>query len=688
MGHSAHVTGRPNKLRGLRAFVAAFIALTFLLLPVVSVSASTTSPRPSAPRDVRALAGEVSAKVTFRPPASKGIGRITRYDVEVFPTKRIYACRLTDCKVRGLTNGDTYFFRVAAVNKFGTGPSSLSSNKVTPHISMAKVSFTPNGGAGTMANETENYNVATGLSPNDFTLTGYTFTGWNTAANGTGVAYVNGASYAFTASATLYAQWTINAYIVTFSANFPHPSGGAGTMAIETENYNVATGLSPNDFTLTGYTFTGWNTAANGTGAAYANDASYAFTANATLYAQWSANIDTVTFNSNFPLTGGGSGSMSIENFTSGTAQALTINVFAATGYTFTGWNTLANGTGVAYVDGAVITIYANVALYAQWTINSYTVTFNPNFPQTVGGLGSMANETENYDVSASLTANAFTFTGYTFNGWNTAANGTGVAYPNSATWVFTANTTLYAQWLVVSNPAPQVGTPSYNWSGYVLSGNSTVFTQVSGGWQVPFLNCSDIPTSESATWVGTGGTLGEVLLQTGTENSCVNGSQQEVGWYELYPSTPNQEVPFTHFPVNPGDSMFATVTDSNGQWETILEDLTSGRMGIFKIGVDWQIESISNNSLVYFSQTTDSSQTYSGATSAEWIMEDPFNGSTNTYFPFANYGTVTFTSLGTDLGVPSLPYSDSYYIIQSNVTLSLPTQVSGNSFTCRYTGP
>ncbi|HVA70026.1 MAG TPA: InlB B-repeat-containing protein, partial [Acidimicrobiales bacterium] len=106
---------------------------------------------------------------------------------------------------------------------------------------MAKVSFTPNGGAGTMANETENYNVATGLSPNDFTLTGYTFTGWNTAANGTGVAYVNGASYAFTASATLYAQWTINAYIVTFSANFPHPSGGAGTMASETENYNVAT---------------------------------------------------------------------------------------------------------------------------------------------------------------------------------------------------------------------------------------------------------------------------------------------------------------------------------------------------------------------------------------------------------------------------------------------------------------
>jgi len=56
-----------------------------------------------------------------------------------------------------------------------------------------------------MANESAS--VATALSANAFTRTGYTFTGWNTAANATGTAYANGASYPFSASTTLYAQW-------------------------------------------------------------------------------------------------------------------------------------------------------------------------------------------------------------------------------------------------------------------------------------------------------------------------------------------------------------------------------------------------------------------------------------------------------------------------------------------------
>jgi uncharacterized repeat protein (TIGR02543 family) len=56
------------------------------------------------------------------------------------------------------------------------------------------------------------------------------------------------------------------------------------------ESNNAPTALTPDGFTRAGYTFAGWNTAANGSGAAYANDATYAFTANATLSAQWAAN--------------------------------------------------------------------------------------------------------------------------------------------------------------------------------------------------------------------------------------------------------------------------------------------------------------------------------------------------------------------------------------------------------------
>ncbi|MGH7174954.1 MAG: InlB B-repeat-containing protein, partial [Minisyncoccia bacterium] len=108
------------------------------------------------------------------------------------------------------------------------------------------------------------------------------------------------------------------------------------------------------------------------------------------------------TFNSNFPYVTGGSGSMSVEYFQSGVSKTLTSNAFADTGYTFTGWNTAANGSGTAYTNSQSITIYAGVTLYAQWTINSYTVTFNAN-----GGTGSMSNETEPYNTSTALTTNS-----------------------------------------------------------------------------------------------------------------------------------------------------------------------------------------------------------------------------------------------------------------------------------------
>ena len=69
---------------------------------------------------------------------------------------------------------------------------------------------------------------------------------------------------------------------VTFDAN-----GGLGTMNPQTST--IAANLTPNVFTRAGYTFVGWNTVAGGTGTPYADQASYPFTSNATLYAQWTA---------------------------------------------------------------------------------------------------------------------------------------------------------------------------------------------------------------------------------------------------------------------------------------------------------------------------------------------------------------------------------------------------------------
>jgi len=313
----------------------------------------------------------------------------------------------------------------------------------SPSVTTYTVTFDTNGGdGGSTATQTLDYNTPTALTANGFTKTGYTFSGWNTLANGTGTAYADEADYTIgTANVTLYAQWTINTYTVTFDGN----TSDGGSTATQTLDYNTPTALTANGYTKTGYTFSGWNTLANGTGTAYADEADYTIgTANVTLYAQWTINTYTVTFDTN----GGDGGSTATQTLDYNTPTALTANGYTKTGYTFSGWNTLANGSGTAYADTADYTIgTANVTLYAQWTINTYTVTFDGN---TSDG-GSTATQTLDYNTPTALTANGYTKTGYTFSGWNTLANGTGTAYADEADYTIgTANVTLYAQWTVI----------------------------------------------------------------------------------------------------------------------------------------------------------------------------------------------------------------------------------------------
>lgn len=70
------------------------------------------------------------------------------------------------------------------------------------------VTYNGNGAdGGSTSNQTKTYNTSLTLRSNGFTRTGYTFTGWNTKANGTGTSYAAGASYTANAAVTLYAQW-------------------------------------------------------------------------------------------------------------------------------------------------------------------------------------------------------------------------------------------------------------------------------------------------------------------------------------------------------------------------------------------------------------------------------------------------------------------------------------------------
>lgn len=339
-------------------------------------------------------------------------------------------CTVASNQVTILTTGTcTLKANQAGNNNYAAAAEVSNSFTVNPVV----VTFSSNFGTPTTA--TQNMTSASGLTltANSMTRPGYSFSNWNTISDGSGVSYSDGASATFAAATTLYAQWTpLPNKTVVFNAN-----GGSGSMSNQVTN--VATNLTTNAFTRNGYSFTGWATAADGSGTTYTDGASYAFSSNATLYAQWSALPNkTVTFNNN-----SGSGTMTAQ--VTNVATNLTANTFTRSGYSFSGWNTAANGSGTAYANQASYAFTADTTLYAQWTaLPNKTVTFDAN-----NGSGTMAAQATN--VAANLTVNTFTRSGYTFAGWNTAANGTGTSYADAASYAFTADTTLYAQWAAVN---------------------------------------------------------------------------------------------------------------------------------------------------------------------------------------------------------------------------------------------
>ncbi|MBN1623729.1 MAG: InlB B-repeat-containing protein, partial [Clostridia bacterium] len=106
------------------------------------------------------------------------------------------------------------------------------------------------------------------------------------------------------------------------------------------------------------------------------------------------------------------------------------------TGYTFNGWNTAANGSGTPYIGGDTFSMgSSNVTLYAQWTAVDYTVTYNGN--TNTGGLVPIDGNTYNITDTVTVLGNTGSLvkTGYTFNCWNTAANGSGTDYSGGETF-------------------------------------------------------------------------------------------------------------------------------------------------------------------------------------------------------------------------------------------------------------
>ena len=302
---------------------------------------------------------------------------------------------------------------------------------------------------------------------NGFTRDGYTFVRWDTAKDGSGTAYgegKNGVSrYTMKpAGNDLYAIWQANPASIQYRDDYGATGSTPDTTGVTGQNVTIA----QNGFTRPGYTFTGWARDRR-TDPSLQPGGRYTLTpGTTTLWAQWKADPAHLIYNSN-------SGSTSQTRRTDGVVdQTLTViaNPFTRSGYTFTGWNTQADGRGKAYAAGNGFRLVADAksnpvntsVLYAQWRINRVTLKFDPN-----GGTGGYPDITADAFTTVTIPADAkepkVQRPGFRFTGWAmkpTPGAGDTILSPGKGTVSMPdrGSITVYAQWAPAMTTLPFTG--------------------------------------------------------------------------------------------------------------------------------------------------------------------------------------------------------------------------------------
>lgn len=305
-----------------------------------------------------------------------------------------------------------------------------------------------NNGSGSVSSMTADVGISvTLLSGNDVTRTGYTLTGWNTVADGSGKQYSPGASYALPAGGEdLYAQWIPNASVIIYNAN-----GGTGYIPDTVGNTGEPSPLEENTFTRPGYHFVGWGFTQKAAmqDIMQPGEDSIALPPNGiTMYAQWAPNKSSVKYDAN-----GGSGQMPDTVGVTDSTVTLAKNTFTRQNYIFTGWSTerKANNLQIVHPGASVVLSADDVTMYAQWAPIPATVTYIPN-----GGTGAVASSVGTPGETIMTGVSAFIRSGYVFKEWNTAADGSGKSYGAGQPFTLpVGDTTLYAQWIKIINRTP-----------------------------------------------------------------------------------------------------------------------------------------------------------------------------------------------------------------------------------------
>ena len=316
------------------------------------------------------------------------------------------------------------------------------------------VRFTGNGATGgSTPDQAFQYNIGQNLHRNGFVRDGYTFTGWKRADNqqayGDGQ-WVNNLTTQPNGIVTMVAQWSANEAHIRYN---PNPPAGKTTGGQGTPNWDGHTGDTPaiggNGWTIDGYTFAGWTTSPDGSGARYAPGARWTANGTLTLYAQWTPGQAGLTYDGN----GATGGKTDPQNGVTDQKVNVRQNGFTRDGYTFVRWDTQADCRGKAVNPGDKWTLQGSSTLYACWAGVAQTLTYHGN-GATGGNTAAQSGHTGD---ELTTNANGFTRDGYTFVRWDTAKDGSGTAYGEGKNGVgrYTmkpAGNDLYAIWQ--ANPA------------------------------------------------------------------------------------------------------------------------------------------------------------------------------------------------------------------------------------------
>jgi hypothetical protein len=283
----------------------------------------------------------------------------------------------------------------------------------------------------------------------------------------------------------------------TFTVTYDANGATGGSVPTDSKAYHQDSKVTvlgnTGSLVKTGFAFAGWNTMSDGTGTSYAAKATFAVgTGDVTLYAVW-ALTHTVTYDAN----GATSGSVPTDSkaYKQGASVTVLGNIgylAKAGGYAFTGWNTMADGTGISYAVKATFAMSTgDMTLYTLW-IPSHLYFTGSGTSITITGYSAA--------LSGSLTIPEG-ITGIGDKALYGCTSLTSVIIPSSVT---TIGSNAFGNCTSLINISVDPANPNYSsTSGVLFNKTGTSLVQVPGGMTGSYIIPASVTTIDDSAFYG-----------------------------------------------------------------------------------------------------------------------------------------------------------------------------------------